>query len=82
MGDPQLQQNLLQLIVARVWVRGEREVAMPLRPNYHVTVGVESKKPTEVRVDLSGRNIVRNRGRRGSLPSQYTVYLIPPLKRW
>lgn len=63
-GDAQLQQNLLQLIVARVWVRGDRVVAMSLRPNYHVTVGLESKKPTEVHVDFTDRNIVRNRGRR------------------
>ncbi len=67
-GNPQLQRNLLQLIVARIWVRGDRVVAMSLRPNYHVTVGLESKKPTEVRVDFSDPNIVRNRGRRVSNP--------------
>lgn len=66
--DPQRQHELIKLIVARVWVRGDRVVAMSLRPNFHVTVGLESKKPTEVSVSLKARNIVRKRGRRGSNP--------------
>ncbi len=68
-GDnPQRQYELIKLIVARVWVRGDRVVAMSLRPNFHVTVGLESKRPTEVSVSLSARNFVRKRGRRVSTP--------------
>ena len=45
-GDRKEQQRLLQLIVARVWVRGTKLAAMSLRPNYHITLGMESTKPT------------------------------------
>lgn len=47
-GDRKAQQKLLQLIVGRVWVKGEQVLAMSLRPNYHVTLGLESKQPTEI----------------------------------
>jgi DNA invertase Pin-like site-specific DNA recombinase len=66
--DPKAQQELLQLIVARVWVHGERVVGLSLRPNYHVAVGLESTKPTSISVGFEDRNIVRNRGRRVSNP--------------
>jgi hypothetical protein len=33
------QQELIQLIVARVWVRGDNIVAISLRPDYHISIG-------------------------------------------
>ena len=67
-GNRLAQQQLIQLIVARVWVRKDKVVALSLRPNYHVTVGLESSKPTSVLVGFDDRNIVRNRERRDSNP--------------
>jgi hypothetical protein len=67
--DPKAQQQLLQLIVGRVWVKGNRVVTLSLRPNYHVTVGLESTKLTELEVSFEDRNIVRNRRRRVLHPS-------------
>jgi len=82
-GDRKRQQELIQLIVARVWVQGDRVVAMSLRPNYHVTVGLESTKSTVTSVDYSQeRHIVPIRERRGSDASVYKVRLVPPLKAW
>ena len=86
-GDLKAQQALIQLIVARVWVEGERVVGMSLRPNYHITVGLDNTKPTEIEVGsrldiMSGDIIIPRRGRRCSLPSMYKVYLLPPLKLW
>lgn len=66
--DPKAQQELIQLIVARVWVNKDRVVALSLRPNYHVTVGLESTKPTKLSVSFDDRNIVRNRERRDLNP--------------
>jgi hypothetical protein len=45
------------LIEARVWIRGDIVVALSLRPNYHVTVGLESTKSTEISVDYSRSGI-------------------------
>ena len=86
-GDLKAQEALIKLIVARVWVRGDKVVGMSLRPNYHITLGLESEKPTEIEVGFSedimdGDIIIHERGRRGSMPSVYNVYLLPPLKRW
>lgn len=65
-GDPKEQQRLLQLIVARVWVRGDRVVALSLRPNYHVTVGLDNTKPTEISVGCDESIRVLRRERRAS----------------
>ncbi|GIL14735.1 MAG: recombinase RecD [Chloroflexota bacterium] len=72
-GDMKAQEELIKLIVARVWVRGDKVVGMSLRPNYHVTVGLDSTKPTEIAVGLSedimgGDIIVHRRGRRDLNP--------------
>ena len=72
-GNRETQKELIQLIVARVWVKDERLVAMSLRPNYHITLGLESEKPTEVVVGSSDGTmgediIVPGRRRRGSNP--------------
>ena len=67
-SDRKEQQRLIQLIVARVWVRDDTLVAMSLRPNYHVTLGMESKKPTKVAVGLKqdgDDTLVPRRERRG-----------------
>ncbi len=49
-GNRKAQQELINLIVARVWVRGGQVVAISLRPNYHITMGLESEKPTQVEI--------------------------------
>jgi len=46
--------HLINLIVGRVWIRGENIVALSLRSNYHVTVRLGSEKSTEISVDYSG----------------------------
>jgi hypothetical protein len=68
--DRDEQKQLVQLIVARVWVRGEKVVAMSLRPNYHITLGMGNKKPAEVSVDLNAGSeaIVARRERRAWNP--------------
>jgi hypothetical protein len=78
--DREEQKRLVQLIVARVWVRGEEVVAMSLRPDYHITLGLGSKKPAEVLVDpeAGSEAIVARRERRGSTTHVYTLaYLLP-----
>jgi hypothetical protein len=68
-GDRKEQQRLIQLIVARVWIRDETVVAMSLRPNYHITLGMESKKPTRILVgnkEDGDDSLVPRRERRGS----------------
>jgi hypothetical protein len=38
-------------IVRRVWAKNGEVVAISLRPNFHISLGLESKKPTEISVD-------------------------------
>ena len=65
-GDRKEQQRLIQLIVSRVWVREKRIVAMSLRPNYHVTLGLEGNEPTTI---VAGPpEIMSRRERRDSNP--------------
>ena len=78
-GDLKEQQRLLQLIVARVWVRGDSVVALSLRPNYHVTVGLDSTKPTEMSVDCDKSIRVHRRERRALVACW--VYCLGT-KRW
>ena len=71
--DRKAQQQLIQMIVSRVWVRDEKVVALSLRPNYHITLGLESEKPTEISVSFSDNNmdkdiIVHGRERRDLNP--------------
>lgn len=83
-GNREEQYQLIKLIVSRVWVRGDRVVAMSLRPNCHVTLGLESAKPTEVTVGFEdgNRGIVHRRGRRGSFDTGHKLTLLRPLNRW
>ncbi len=75
-GDLKAQEELIKLIVARVWVRGDKVVGMSLRPGYHVAVGLDSTKPTEIAVGsaegigntMDSDIIIPRRGRRGSNP--------------
>ena len=61
-GDRKQQAELKKLIVGRVWVKNDQVVALSLRPNYHVSLGLESTKPTEIPV---GSDFVQARERRG-----------------
>lgn len=65
-GNRKEQQRLIQLIVSRVWVKDRQIVAMSLRPNYHITLGLESDKPTEIAV--GSPDIMSRRERRDSNP--------------
>lgn len=72
-GDMQAQEQLIRIIVARIWIRGDKVVGMSLRPNYHITVGLDSTKPTEIAVGsgediMDGDIIIPRRGRRVSNP--------------
>jgi hypothetical protein len=72
-GDMKAQEELIKLVVARVWVQGDKVVGMSLRPNYHITVGLDSTKPTEISVGFGENNInediiIHRRGRRVSNP--------------
>ena len=72
-NDLKAQEALIKLIVARIWVREDRVVGMSLRPNYHITLGLESEKPTEIEVGfaedvMDGDIIIHERGRRVSNP--------------
>ncbi len=72
--DRKAQEELIHLIVARVWVEGDRVVAISLRPNYHVAIGVENNKPTEVPVGF-----IPGRERRGSFAhvTRHFSYALP-----
>ncbi len=67
-GNRKKQRELIHLIVSRVWVRGDRVVAISLRPNCHIALGLESEKSTEFEVDFSERVFVHRRERRDSNP--------------
>ena len=72
-------------IVERLYVCDESIVAVSLRLNYHITLGLESEKPTGLSVEscssITETLFANEEGRRDSLPSVYKVYLLPPLKR-
>ena len=63
-----------------MWVNGEKVVAMSLRPDYHVALGLESKKPTKYEVNFKGKDFILERERRASLDTMYNLLLVPPLK--
>ncbi len=67
-GDRKAQQDLINLIVARVWVKDGDVVAMSLRPNYHITVGLENTKSTELSLDMVDSPLLHRRKRRDSNP--------------
>jgi hypothetical protein len=50
--DPEEQERLFQLILVRAWVIDNQVVEICLRPNYHVVLGLDQKRPTEISVDL------------------------------
>ncbi len=50
-GDVELQHQLLKLIVERVYVQGERVVALTLKSDFHVVLGHNKNEPTFVEVD-------------------------------
>ncbi len=83
-GDRKAQQELMQMIVARVWVRGDDVAMISLRPNFHITVGLKSEKSTELQVDITENVTILNRERRASNPAVYKTDLaVPPLKsKW
>jgi hypothetical protein len=75
-GDRKEQMRLIQLIVSRVWVRDKDVVAMSLRPNYHIALGLQSNKPTEISV--SSEKIMSRRERREWFDDLYSLDIHPP----
>jgi hypothetical protein len=49
--DPEAEYRLVNLIVERVYVEGERVVAMTLKSNYHIVLGHKMNGSTEISVD-------------------------------
>ena len=39
-------------MLVRVWVEDDQVVRLCLRPNLHITAGLDAKRPTEISVDL------------------------------
>jgi hypothetical protein len=78
-GDRKEQMRLMQLIVSRVWVRDKDVVAMSLRPNYHIALGLQSNKPTEISV--SSEKIMSRRERREWFDGLYSLDVYPPARR-
>jgi hypothetical protein len=50
---PEEQERLFHLMLERAWVVDDRVAQLCLRPNFQVTAGLESERPTEISVDLS-----------------------------
>jgi site-specific DNA recombinase len=50
--NPVEQERLLNLMLVRVWVEDDDVVRLCLRPNLHITAGLDVKRPTEMAVDL------------------------------
>ena len=50
--NPVEQERLLKLMLVRVWVEDDNVVRLCLRPNFHITAGLDAKRPTEISVDL------------------------------
>ena len=50
--NPVEQERLLKLMLVRVWVEDDNVVRLCLRPNLHITAGLDAKRPTEISVDL------------------------------
>jgi hypothetical protein len=51
-ANPLEQERLLNLMLVRGWVEGDDVVRLCLRPNPEITAGLDTKRPTEVSVDL------------------------------
>jgi hypothetical protein len=49
--NPNEQERLLRLMLVRVWVVDDQVMEISLRPNFHIVVGLDQKRPTQVEVD-------------------------------
>jgi hypothetical protein len=67
-GDRQKQQDLIKLIVARVWVKADRVIAISLRANYHVAIGMTNETSTDLVVDAKEEDFLHRRSRWGQTP--------------
>jgi site-specific DNA recombinase len=70
--DPEEQERLFHLMVARAWVVDDRVVKVSLRPDFHVTLGLDGKRPTEISVDPDSYRS----GSDGLQPPAGHVYLV------
>ena len=52
--DPEAPEYLLKLLLVRVWAKDGQIVGLCLRPGFHITAGLDAKRPTELVVDLEG----------------------------
>lgn len=67
-GDGPAQEELIKHMVARVWVKHDRVVAISLHPSYHIPLALGNKKPTAIAVDWEKSSFVPDRKRRDSNP--------------
>lgn len=77
--DRGAQETLVKLIVARIWVRDGRVVAISLRPNYHITLGVDGKDGAESKTPTEEAGVLNEMGGSDGRGSR-TGYLIFFLK--
>jgi hypothetical protein len=78
-GKPDEQEQLLKLILVRVWVEDDQVVKLCLRPNFHITAGLGTRRPTEITVDLQCYQN-RSDGRR-SLSGRWVLLFVPPFAK-
>jgi hypothetical protein len=45
-------EGLLKLLLVRVWAKDGQIVSLCLRPDFHITAGLDATRPTELTVDL------------------------------
>jgi len=50
--DSEAQEFLLKLLLVRVWAKDGQIVSLCLRPDFHITAGLDTKRPTALVVDL------------------------------
>jgi hypothetical protein len=60
-------QELVHLIVARVWVKDGRVTAISLKANYHVAVGLTNETSTDIAVDGKEGALLFRWSRRSSI---------------
>jgi site-specific DNA recombinase len=65
-GDVLEQQKLIKLIVERIYIEGDRVVAMTLKADYHIVLNHKTKEPTDFSIDSfvyqNGDDGIRTRG--------------------
>jgi len=61
-------------MLVRAWVVDDRVTEISLRPNFHIMLRMDQKRPTQVEVDLS--SFAYQNGDDGCIPLAGHVYLV------